>query len=66
MSVPLKKTVVRTLVESGFAKVSEICRAIELSRTSFYAPSRRSYESIEVEHRAVKLSQEKPRYGIEE
>ena len=63
VSVPTKKTVVRTLVESGFAKVSEICRAIDLSRTSFYAPSRRSHESIEIEHRAVKLSQEKPRYG---
>jgi len=54
---------VRTLVESGFAKVSEVCRAIGLSRTSFYAPSRRSHESIEIEHRVLKLSQEKPRYG---
>ena len=63
VSVPTKKTVVRTLVESGFAKVSEVCRAIGLSRTSFYAPSRRSHQSLEIEHRVVKLSQEKPRYG---
>ena len=55
--------VVRTLVESGFAKVSDVCRAIGLSRTSFYASSRRSAESIQIEHRTVQLSQEKPRYG---
>ena len=63
VSVPTKKTVVRTLVESGFAKVSEVCRAIELSRTSFYAPSNRSQQSLVIEHRTVQLSQEKPRYG---
>jgi len=63
VSVPTKKTVVRTLVESGFAKVSEVCRAIGLSRASFYALSTRSHESLSIEHRAVQLSQENPRYG---
>jgi len=63
VSVPAKKTVVRTLVESGFAKVSEVCRAIELNRASFYAPSSRSHESVKLEHRTLKLSEENPRYG---
>ena len=63
VSVPTKKMVVRTLVDSGFAKVSDVCRAIGLSRTSFYAPNRRSAESIQIEHQVVQLSQSKPRYG---
>ena len=54
---------VRTLVESGFAKVSQACRALRLSPASFYSPSRRSHESIEIEHRTVQMSQKHPRYG---
>jgi len=56
VSVPAKKT-------SGFAKVSEVCRSIDLNRASFYAPSKRSHESIELENRTLKLSEENPRYG---
>ena len=63
VSVPTNKTVVRTLVESGFAKVSQACRALRLSPASFYSPSRRSHESVEIEHRTVQMSQKHPRYG---
>ncbi|MFC5049069.1 IS3 family transposase [Rubritalea spongiae] len=58
-----KKTVVRTLVESGFAKVSEVCRAIGLQRSSFYWVSQRSPESIELEREVLRLSKDNPRYG---
>lgn len=63
VSVAKKKTVVRTLVEAGFAKVSEICRALDLTRSSFYAPSSRSVESLDLERRVVQLSHDNPRYG---
>lgn len=63
VSVPTKKTVVRTLVESGFARVSQVCRALSLNPASFYAPSQRSHKSIEIEHQTVQMSQKYPRYG---
>ena len=63
VSVPAKKTVVRALVESGFAKVSQACRALSLSPASFYAPCKRSHESVAIEHKTVQMSQKHPRYG---
>ena len=63
VSVASKKTVVRTLVESGFAKVSEVCRAIGLPRSSFYAANKQSKESIQLEQRTLELSDDNPRYG---
>lgn len=63
VSIPAKKNAVRTLVESGFAKVSQVCRALSLNPASFYTPCRRSHESVAIEHRAVQMSQQHPRYG---
>lgn len=63
VSVAAKKTVVRTLVEEGIAKVSEVCRAVSLPRSSFYAACQRSSESLELERKAVDLSRDHPRYG---
>ena len=63
VSVASKKTVVRKLVESGFAKINEVCRALNLSRSSFYASSKRSYENLAFEKRILELSDEHPRYG---
>ena len=63
VSVAAKKTVVRTLVEEGFAKVSEVCRAVSLPRSSFYAVCQRSSESLNLERKAVDLSRDHPRYG---
>lgn len=63
VSVAKKKTAVRALVEAGLAKVSEVCRALGLSRSSFYATSRRSEESLAVELRVLELSRDNPRYG---
>ena len=63
VSVATKRTVVRTLVEEGKAKVSEVCRAVHLSRSSFYSMSQRSEESLLLEKRAVELSKDHPRYG---
>ena len=63
VSVAAKKTVVRTLVEEGTAKVSEVCRALGLARSTFYATSQRSAESLSLEREAVSLSKDNPRYG---
>ena len=63
MSVASKKTAVRTLVEAGKATVSEVCRAIGLRRSSFYAASSRSSESFDLERRILELSHANPRYG---
>ena len=61
--VAAKKTVARTLVEERFAKVSEVCRALSLSRSSFYAVCQRSSEYLHLERKTVDLSKEHPRYG---
>ncbi len=58
-----KKAVVRTLVEEGITKVSEACRALSLPRASFYAPSSRSPENLDLEKQIVSLSHDNPRYG---
>ena len=63
VSVAAKKKVVRTLVEEGKAKTMQICRAIGLSRSSFYASSQRCAKSVEIEQEVVKLSLKNPRYG---
>lgn len=63
VSVRTKKTVVRTLVASGFSKISETCRAIGLSRSSFYALSTRSAQSLKIESLAIDQSSKNPRYG---
>ena len=63
VSVAAKKKVVRTLVEQGKAKTMQICRAIGLSRSSFYASGQRCAKSIEIEQEVIKLSQKNPRYG---
>lgn len=55
--------VVRALVDEGIAKVSEVCRAVGLARSSFYMISTRSAESHELECRAVTVSRDHPRYG---
>ena len=63
VSVQQKRTVVRTLVESGFAKVSEICRAINLNRASFYRKPSRSEQNMEIERKVIDLSHANPRFG---
>ena len=63
VSVAARKTVVRTLVEEGTAKVSEACKALGFARSTFYAVSQRSAESLSLEREAVSLSKENPRYG---
>ena len=63
MSVAAKKKVVRTLVEQGKAKTMQICRAIGLSRSSFYASGQRCAKSIEIEQEVIKLSRKNLRYG---
>lgn len=55
--------VVRTLVDEGFAKVSEICRAVDLARSSFYMIARRSPESLALERQTLAVSRDYPRYG---
>ncbi len=63
VSVASKRKVVRALVERGMAKASEICRALNLSPSTYYSTSQRSYESLELEREAVELSRKNPRYG---
>lgn len=63
VSVAGKKTVVRTLVEEGTANVSEVCKALGLVRSTLYAMSQRSAESLALEREAVSLSKDNPRYG---
>lgn len=58
-----KKKVVRALFEQGIAKVSQICRALSLNKSSFYAPSQRCVESFELEGKILELSRKNPRYG---
>lgn len=49
--------------EQGKGSASQACRALGLARSSYYATSRRSNESIRKENRIVELSKDKPRYG---
>ena len=51
------------MVERGMAKASEVCRALSLSPSTYYATSQRSHQSLELEREAVELSQKNPRYG---
>ena len=61
VSVAAKKKVVRALIEQGIAKVSQICRALSLNKSSFYAPSQRCVESFELECKILELSRKNPR-----
>jgi putative transposase len=45
------------------AKASEVCRALNLSPSSYYATSKRNHQSLELEQEAVDLSRKNPRYG---
>ena len=63
VSVSAKKRVVRTFTESGKANVSEMCRALGLNRSTFYALSQQSPSSRALEKEIVSLSESKPRYG---
>jgi putative transposase len=50
-------------VEEGFGKVAVACRALGLSRSSYYRRSRSSLESRRIRKEVLELSAEHPRYG---
>lgn len=63
VSPSAKRRAVRAVKEQGIGSASQACRALGLARSSYYATSRRSNESIRKENRIVELSKDKPRYG---
>lgn len=63
VSVKAKKHIIRVFTEQGKACVSSMCRALDLNRSSFYATSQRSTQSIELENSILRKSDDHPRYG---
>lgn len=50
-------------VENGLGTTSQACRAMGLSRSSYYAKSERCTQSVALEGAIVELSEKHPRYG---
>lgn len=58
-----RRRAVKHAVEEGHGTVSQACRALRMSRSSYYALSRKSAASVAVEGAIVELSEANPRYG---
>jgi putative transposase len=54
---------VKTIVEEGLGTTAQGCRALGLSRSSYYRGSQRSAGSVAMEGAIVELSEKHPRYG---
>ena len=50
-------------VQEGFGKVAAACRALGLSRSSYYRSGRSSLESRRIRKEVLELSGKHPRYG---
>ena len=58
-----RRRAVKKIVEEGLGRAAQACRALGLSRSSYYRLSRRSAWSIGLEGLIVGLSEKHPRYG---
>ena len=58
-----RRRAVKHVVEEGLGNASQACRALGLSRSSYYALSRKSVASMALEGAIVELSEANPRYG---
>jgi putative transposase len=63
VSASSRRRAVKSAVEEGHGSVSQACRALQMSRSSYYAPSRKRAESVALEGAIVELSEDHPRYG---
>ena len=63
VSPTAKRRAARDVVGSGLATVSEACRALSLSRSSYYDGDKGQDRRSPVQEQIVKLSEDHPRYG---
>ena len=50
-------------VEAGLGKVSQVCRAMGLNRTTYYKASKQCADSRVLRDQIIDLSEAEPRYG---
>jgi len=63
VSVSAKKKIIKVLTQEGKGNTAQLCRALDLNRSSYYALSKQSVESLELEKQVISKSRDNPRYG---
>ena len=63
VSPSARRRAVKRSVEEGLGKVAAACRALGLSRSSYYRSGRASVESRRIHREVLELSTKHPRYG---
>ena len=63
VSPSARRRAVKMSVEEGLGKVAAACRALGLSRSSYYRNGRSSLESRRIHKEVLELSEKHPRYG---
>ena len=63
VSPSARRRAVKMSVEEGLGKVAAACRALGLSRSSYYRSGRSSLESRRIRKEVLELSAKHPRYG---
>jgi hypothetical protein len=63
VSPSAKRRAVKAVVETGLGTTAKACRALGLTRSSYYRNSTMSQERRQMHGQIVKLSQDHPRYG---
>lgn len=58
-----RRRAVKCAVEEGLGSATQACRALGISRSSYYAKSRKRTEIVALEGAIVELSETHPRYG---
>ena len=63
VSPAAKRRAVKMSVEGGLGRKAQACRALDLSRSSYYRSSLRRTETVEKQGLITELSECHPRYG---
>jgi putative transposase len=63
VSPSARRRAVKMSVQEGIGKVAATCRALGLSRPSYYRSGRASLESRRIRKEVLELSGKHPRYG---
>ena len=63
VSPSARRRAVKMSVQEGMGKVAAACRALGLSRSSYYRRGRSSLESRRIRKEVLELSAKHPRYG---
>lgn len=63
VSPATKRRAVQMSTEEGLGTTAQACRALGLSRSTFYHPKKVTEEKQEVHDQVVKISRKQPRYG---